>query len=462
MKRPVSLAVAACLAAGWLAPVASHAQLAPYVVQLQNSRFNPSQLEIPVGATVQWVARESGHTVSASDYRFDWEPNRTLTAGETREWTFTEDETFRYQCRIHAPAMSGIITVGLGSPPPPPPPDVTGDSRNVPSTEFPTMDAALVDLPRDSEIVLQPGVYPPFDVEVNEVLIRGTGVADDVVVDGSVVIDGGSIAKTGIHVLGDDVRLRGLSVRNVADDPVLIEGDDARLSHLSIQSGLASAIRARGASRVVIEDSIVTGAPAINGIVLERVYDALIQRSTVNSARTGIIARESVGIVVRDSTLAGNGTGIALRSMLGAGVPLVDGRTFGAHLIGNQIRATNGPVFGLDPSLDLITGAGIWLDATWSVLVERNTITTSNTYGVAATGLFGPTIGLQIRDNLIPSARTAAVGWDGLGTACVSGASPTEPPTLAMTNDCANGPRPGLPHPKVDIDLLTYAAVGPV
>ncbi|MFP5224040.1 MAG: right-handed parallel beta-helix repeat-containing protein [Actinomycetota bacterium] len=429
------------------------AQLSPYVIRVTNGRFEPPTLSVPVGAEVTWVVEESGHTVSASDYRFDWEPNRTLTRGETRSWTFTQDETVRYICRVHAPGMSGVITVGEGSPPPPPPPPISGETRSVPSTEYPTIDAALIDIPPDSEIVLQAGIYAPFVVPVDEVLIRSVTTPDEVVVDGSVVVDGQGIVKNGIRIAADKVRIRGLTVRRVAERAVWVQGDDAELSFVALDSGLTSAVTVAGGSRVKVSDSQVTGSPAAPGIELLGGTDALVQRLTISGARSGLDVRGTDGVVIRDSTFSGNGTGIALRSSL-------QDRILGVHAFANTINATNAPPNGLSVDLDPVTGAGIWADGAWGARFERNTISGSLTYAIAVTAISYPTLGVQISGNSLGSSRIADIGWDGVGTLCATQQGTYDPPTGFA--GCDHGPSIGLPWPKVTAELLAYAAFGQI
>lgn len=440
---------------------ASFASVAParaetHLVRLANGRFNPPTLEIAVGDRIQWLVQESGHTISASDYRFDYEPARTLTIGETREWTFTEDETFRYICRVHAPAMSGVITVGEGSPPPPPPPPISGDSRRVP-LEYPTIDAALVGIPPDSEIVLEPGTYEPFEIAIDDLLVRGATPLETMT-PGRATVDGGlgqgglGIAKTGILVTGDQVAIRDLDVVSVADDAIVITGDDATISFAAIHAGYRSGINVRGASRSRIHDVTVAASPASTGIALDDPNAARIDRVTVAGAKSGLRAVGGNGVVIRSSTFAGSGTGIALRGTLGS--PLL-----GVDVLGSSITQTANPQAPPGQSLDLVTGAGIWVDGAWSVRLARNTITRTLSYGIAVTAFAGPSLDVRSIGNTVTETGIAAEGWDGIGTFCTDATSATEPPTMPATNPCGS-PRPGVPYPKVDADLLAHAFVG--
>lgn len=427
------------------------AQAATTFVTVKNGRFNEPVVEIAVGDTVTWVVQENGHTVSASDYRFDFDPNRTLTVGDTRSWTFTEDETVRYICRIHAPAMSGVIIVGEGSPPPPPPPPITGESRRVPTAAYPTIDAALAGIPRDSEIVLDPGTYAPFTIDADELLVRAATPAETTL-PGVPVIDGDGIAKNGVRIRGDDVTLRGLEVVEIADDAVLIEGDDAAVEFSVVHSGFLSGVNARGAARIRVSDTEITANPGATGIAFDDPDGALIEDVTIATAKTGIRIRGGNGVVIRNSTIAGTGTGIALRGQLGA--PMI-----GAHVYRNTIKQTVNPIAPLDQQIDPVTGAGIWLDHVWSARVEHNTVSKTLTYGIAVTGIIGASLDASSTGNAVIEAGIAAEAWDGLGTFCTSSEAATDPPTLASTNACGT-PRPGIPFPKVAAELLSFAVVG--
>ena len=426
------------------------ARAATHLVTLSNTRFNPPTLEIAVGDTVQWLVQENGHTITASDYRFDFDPTRSLRTGETREWTFTEDETVRYICRIHAPAMTGVIIVGEGSPEPPPPPPISGESRRVPTATYPTIDAALVDIPRDSEIVLDPGTYPPFRVGVDEVLVRGATAAETTL-SGRAVIDGDSIAKTGIAIDGHDVTIRDLEIVEIADDAIEISGDDAVIEFVSIHSGYASGIAGDAVARPRISSVEIAGSPGAIGIVLEDPNSALIEDTTITSSEIGIRIRGGNGIVVRGSTITGTGTGIALRGQPAAPV-------IGVHLLGNTITQTVQPL-GPPDGLDLVTGAGIWIDHAWSVRIERNEIAKALTYGIVVTGMLGPSLDVRAAGNSVSEHGIAAEAWDGLGTMCTDTDEPADPPTLPITNRCGD-PGPGAPYPKVAAELAAFAFAG--
>ena len=80
-------------------------------VVIENFQFNPSDVSISVGDTVEWVNLDSvAHTVSFEDARFDVE----IPAGSTISYTFESDEDLeaegRYFCKFH-PSMQGSVLV---------------------------------------------------------------------------------------------------------------------------------------------------------------------------------------------------------------------------------------------------------------------------------------------------------------------------------------------------------------
>ena len=77
-------------------------------VQIQNFRFDPATLEVPVGATVTWVNRdEEIHALVASDASFR---SPGLDGDETYAHAFTAPGTYEYRCALH-PQMVGRIVV---------------------------------------------------------------------------------------------------------------------------------------------------------------------------------------------------------------------------------------------------------------------------------------------------------------------------------------------------------------
>jgi manganese oxidase len=69
-------------------------------IVIQNVRFNPDELRVPVGTTVTWVNRDGMvHTVTADDGSFD---SGDIRGGESWSYTFDEPGEFSYHCIPHA------------------------------------------------------------------------------------------------------------------------------------------------------------------------------------------------------------------------------------------------------------------------------------------------------------------------------------------------------------------------
>lgn len=85
----------------------SHAATGPHV-QVENFTYTPSNLTVPLGATVTWTFEDSAkHDVVAADKSFSSPLHRD---GETYQFTFTRSGSYAYTCSIH-PDMTGTVTV---------------------------------------------------------------------------------------------------------------------------------------------------------------------------------------------------------------------------------------------------------------------------------------------------------------------------------------------------------------
>ena len=77
-------------------------------VSIQDFFFDPAQISVAPGTTVQWVNEGAApHTVTADDGSFDSE---TLNPGDSFMVTFSGSGTLTYHCEIH-PSMTGSVTV---------------------------------------------------------------------------------------------------------------------------------------------------------------------------------------------------------------------------------------------------------------------------------------------------------------------------------------------------------------
>jgi plastocyanin len=76
-------------------------------VDIIDNGFDPSDIEVAAGETVEWVHTGNvGHTVTFED----GEDSGTISGGDTYTRTFEESGEFPYACAIH-PAMQATVTV---------------------------------------------------------------------------------------------------------------------------------------------------------------------------------------------------------------------------------------------------------------------------------------------------------------------------------------------------------------
>jgi plastocyanin len=95
---------------------------ATVTIQVVDFAFNPKDVRINPGDTVQWVLASSTytHTVTANDGSFD-SGMAFPRSGATFSHTFNNGGTFAYHCATHwhTNMMQGAIIVGDGPAPPP-------------------------------------------------------------------------------------------------------------------------------------------------------------------------------------------------------------------------------------------------------------------------------------------------------------------------------------------------------
>ena len=83
-------------------------QAATAKVKIQNFKFEPANVTIVEGQTVQFINEdEEPHTATSTDGLFD---SKALDTNESWNYTATKPGTFPYICSIH-PFMKGTLTV---------------------------------------------------------------------------------------------------------------------------------------------------------------------------------------------------------------------------------------------------------------------------------------------------------------------------------------------------------------
>jgi plastocyanin len=91
-------------------------EAATHVVAITGGAFDPDQISITAGDTIEWFAHEPDHTVTSEDGLFDsntvWD---SIPTEETFSYTFTDVGQFNYYCTVHGgpggAGMAGIIFV---------------------------------------------------------------------------------------------------------------------------------------------------------------------------------------------------------------------------------------------------------------------------------------------------------------------------------------------------------------
>jgi plastocyanin len=83
-------------------------QTADATVKIRNFKFEPANLAIAVGKTVQFInVDEEPHTATATDGTFN---SKALDTNQTWNYTATKPGTYPYICSVH-PFMKGTLTV---------------------------------------------------------------------------------------------------------------------------------------------------------------------------------------------------------------------------------------------------------------------------------------------------------------------------------------------------------------
>ena len=81
-------------------------------VKVQDNRFSPGSLQIPVGATVtwNWEGSTARHSVKGT---FDGQPveSPVLSGSGVYLFAFQKAGIFEYECGIHGAAMKGTVTI---------------------------------------------------------------------------------------------------------------------------------------------------------------------------------------------------------------------------------------------------------------------------------------------------------------------------------------------------------------
>ena len=146
---------------------------ADHQVDIMNFTFSPQNLTIEVGATIEWINRDTAPHTSTSDTGV-WDSG-TLPTGESFQRTFAVPGTFPYHCGIH-PSMTATVTVSD--------PGGGGQDRKIRVVDAQASVGGTVELTvqldaqGDENAVGFSLVFPPNDLTYQNVRPGGGGAAD--------------------------------------------------------------------------------------------------------------------------------------------------------------------------------------------------------------------------------------------------------------------------------------------
>jgi plastocyanin/uncharacterized membrane protein YozB (DUF420 family) len=90
------------------APASNPAMPEKMSVKISNFQFEPKELTVAAGSTVEWTDERGRHSVIAGDGSFK---SDTLVAGGIFQHKFDKPGTYSYSCGEHGKDMSGVIVV---------------------------------------------------------------------------------------------------------------------------------------------------------------------------------------------------------------------------------------------------------------------------------------------------------------------------------------------------------------
>lgn len=450
--------VATLIAARPLAPARAASQT--HTVVVDDIFFSPPEVRIAPGDTVVWRVAGDGHTVTASDQRFNFYPHRLLHRGDTVSWTFLAEETVLFYCRVHGDfrgnGMSGRVVVGpgVGSPSPSPSPVV----RRVPS-EYPTIAAALNGIPAGATVALAPGTYRQrATVTTPGVTIRGEAATPD-----GVVIDGQGVRGSGLVLAAAGAAVENLTVAGHLDEGIALRhAAGARVERVHARGNGGFGVVVASSRQALVRDVRASGH-AVAGIMVKgcAACDIVVEGVLAEGNLFGVLVDNAGEVVVRGSTVRGNATGIVVRTL--ATEP---GALRGPVAVTDNDVAGNVAAIPAPSPTEFAVGAGIWVAGGAADLVEANRIA-GNAYGVLVSSFAAPSAGVRVAGNTIDSSSKAAIAWDGIGSGVCfeanrdsAGAEPTSRPPLAQTlYPCGRPVGAGIPEPLVLADLALAAAL---
>lgn len=444
--RRAGALVTACLLISSMLGTPAYAET--HDVTIHDFFFSPKTLKIKPGDTVRWTATASGHTVTEGragaplgSSRFNFDPDRTLNAGEQRSWTFPVEEYVYYRCRVHI-SMEGLIQVG--NPPGAPVPETP--SVIVPD-DVPTIADAATSAQPGTRVLIRPGVFrEEVVVTVPRLEIIGLGEQPD-----EVVLNGEDVRNVGLTVSAPGVRISNLTVTQHARAGIAAAGVSGMVvSDAVVADNTLYGVDAREPAGLTVRGVRVTGH-GIAGIGVRGCVrcGALIEDVQLEGNAAGLVAVDATGVIVRSSRIQGNAVGAVLKDV------------GGSQVSGNTLRdndSTGVWVAAVFRDPQPPTGAGVWISGGGSNLIASNTAT-GHTYNIAVTGP-APVAGHRIQDNVLGEAEHADIGVDAAGAGlCLSGngQAATHPMEAAALYACDMPATVIAPYPVVTANLFSHA-----
>lgn len=332
--------------------------------------------------------------------------------------------------------------------------------RTTPSDDYPTLADALGAIQPDTTVHVLPGLpalTQPVTVDVDRIVITGDGPAS--------LIAPAANVESALRVRADHVTVEKVAIKHFSTAGVDVR--DVRgftLRDATLDTNRVYGLLLVGATDVSVRDvRVIRGDRAAIAIHECGQCDVDVRGVTAELAWAGVEVFGGSGVIVRDSSFRRNANGIVLRAAPGASRMIQSG----AHVINNVIEDSghadaSGPR-SLQARLQtgqLTRGAGVWIDGGRANRIESNSFD-RNRFGVAVTGVSGPTLGAEIERNAFAESTTWDVGWDGAGSdVCVSEnttTSPklvTQPPEAQTLYPCERRPTVGIAWPVVTAQLL--------
>jgi hypothetical protein len=244
-------------------------------------------------------------------------------------------------------------------------------------TDAPTLQAAITQAQPGDTIVLEAGTYPG-GVTVPKGKHDVTIVGAD---RNAVVLDGRDQRKVGIFVQADGVSILNMSAHNFTENGFYWEGADRfRASYLTVWNVRGYGIYVEDGQDGTVDNSYVSGAADAAYYVGEcKPCRATLENLVAVRSAVGYSGTNATEVVIRNSVWRGNGAGIVPNTYANEALP-PQGRT---TITGNTITRSGRERVPIRTALAGFVGVGIAVAGGNQNVVEGNTITGSERYGVA-------------------------------------------------------------------------------